>query len=156
MPLFTLSHLHRSGDLSQIESRAGSNARVGMYRSPVFNVQRFALKITGVQWNITGVLWKPSVRRRGASPGTVQAGPHAGAEARVSESAPISRRRVGRHCRCSRLTRGGDSIYHDKCLTREPILPARTANQYRARYWSAVRAGKIGSPARRFIMSQER
>jgi hypothetical protein len=45
---------------------------------------------------------------------------------RVSESAPISRRRVGRHRRrCSRPTRGGDSIY-DKSLTGEPILPART------------------------------
>jgi hypothetical protein len=34
-------------------------------------------------------------------------------------------------------------------LTGEPILPARTANQYLARYWFAVRAGKIGSPVRR-------
>jgi hypothetical protein len=33
----------------------------------------------------------------------------------------------------------------------EPILPARTADQYLARYWSAVRAGKIGSPVMRFI-----
>jgi hypothetical protein len=30
-------------------------------------------------------------------------------------------------------------------MTGEPILPARTANQYLA-YWFAVRAGKIGSP----------
>jgi hypothetical protein len=44
-------------------------------------------------------------------------------------------------------------------LTGEPILPARTANQYLARYWFylarywfAVRAGKIGSPVRRFII----
>jgi hypothetical protein len=36
-------------------------------------------------------------------------------------------------------------------LTGEPILPARTANHYLARYWSAVRAGKIGSPVMRFI-----
>jgi hypothetical protein len=51
-------------------------------------------------------------------------------------------------------------------MTGEPILPARTANQYlarywfavaqvklvhRARYWFAVRAGKIGSPVMRFI-----
>jgi hypothetical protein len=35
--------------------------------------------------------------------------------------------------------------------TGEPILPARTADQYLARYWSAVRAGKIGSPVMRFI-----
>ncbi len=67
---------------------------------------------------------------------------------RVSESAPISRRRVGRHRqRCSRPTRGGDSIY-DKSLTDEPILPSRTANQNLARYWFAVRDGKIGSPVR--------
>jgi hypothetical protein len=38
-------------------------------------------------------------------------------------------------------------------MTREPILPARTADQYLARYWSAVCAGKIGSPVRRFISS---
>jgi hypothetical protein len=31
-------------------------------------------------------------------------------------------------------------------LTGEPILPARTANQYLARYWFAVRAGKFSSP----------
>jgi hypothetical protein len=36
-------------------------------------------------------------------------------------------------------------------LTGEPILPARTANQHLARYWFAVRAGKIGSSVRRFI-----
>ena len=41
----------------------------------------------------------------------------------------------------------GDSIY-DKSLTGEPILPSRTANQYLARYWFAVRDGKIGSPVR--------
>jgi hypothetical protein len=40
-----------------------------------------------------------------------------------------------------------DSIY-DKSLTGEPILPSRTADQYLARYWSAVRDGKIGSPVR--------
>jgi hypothetical protein len=40
-----------------------------------------------------------------------------------------------------------DSIY-DKSLTGEPILPSRTANQYLARYWFAVRDGKIGSPDR--------
>jgi hypothetical protein len=32
---------------------------------------------------------------------------------RVSESAPISRRRGGLHRRCNRPTRGGDSIYHN-------------------------------------------
>jgi hypothetical protein len=31
------------------------------------------------------------------------------------------------------------------------ILPARIADQYLARYWSAIRAGKIGSPVMRFI-----
>jgi hypothetical protein len=36
-------------------------------------------------------------------------------------------------------------------MTGEPILPARTADQHLARYWSAVRAGKIGSPVMRFI-----
>jgi hypothetical protein len=36
----------------------------------------------------------------------------------------------------------------DKSLTGEPILPSRTADQYLARYWSAVRDGKIGSPVR--------
>ena len=83
---------------------------------------------------------------------------------RVSESTPISRKRAGRHRqRCSCPTRGGDSIY-DKSLTGEPILPSRTANQYLAtgepnlpsrtanqylaRYWFAVRDGKIGSPVR--------
>jgi hypothetical protein len=30
-------------------------------------------------------------------------------------------------------------------LAGEPILPSRTANQYLARYWFAVRDGKIGS-----------
>jgi hypothetical protein len=39
----------------------------------------------------------------------------------------------------------------DKSPSSEPILPARTANQSLARYWFAVRAGEIGSPARRFI-----
>jgi hypothetical protein len=62
-------------------------------------------------------------------------------------------------------------------MTGEPILPARTADQYLARYWwtigprfapvklvhrscdllvdnwSAVRAGKIGSPVMRFIIA---
>jgi hypothetical protein len=33
-------------------------------------------------------------------------------------------------------------------LTCEPILPSRTSNQYLARYWFAVRDGKIGSPVR--------
>jgi len=33
-------------------------------------------------------------------------------------------------------------------LTGEPILPSRIANQYLARYWFAVRDGKIGSPVR--------
>jgi hypothetical protein len=37
-------------------------------------------------------------------------------------------------------------------MTGEPILPARTANQYLARFWFAVRAGKIGSPVMRFII----
>jgi hypothetical protein len=37
-------------------------------------------------------------------------------------------------------------------LTGEPILPAQTANQYLARCWFAVCAGKIGSPVRRFII----
>jgi hypothetical protein len=41
-------------------------------------------------------------------------------------------------------------------LTGEPILPARTANQHLARYWFAVRAGKIGSPVRRFIRRRRR
>ncbi len=36
----------------------------------------------------------------------------------------------------------------DKSLTGEPILPSRTANQYLARHWFAVRDGKIGSPVR--------
>jgi hypothetical protein len=40
-----------------------------------------------------------------------------------------------------------DSIY-DKSLTGEPILPSQTADQYLARYWFAVRDGKIGSPVR--------
>jgi hypothetical protein len=62
-------------------------------------------------------------------------------------------------------------------MTGEPILPARTANQYLARYWFtvrycfavragkigppvmvrywfAVRAGKIGSPVMRFIINR--
>jgi hypothetical protein len=39
-------------------------------------------------------------------------------------------------------------------MTDEPILPARTANQYLARFWSAVRAGKIGSPVMRFIINR--
>jgi hypothetical protein len=39
-------------------------------------------------------------------------------------------------------------------LTGEPILPAQTANQYLARYWFAVCAGKIGSPVRRFITNR--
>jgi hypothetical protein len=39
-------------------------------------------------------------------------------------------------------------------MTGEPILPARTANQYLAIYWFAVRAGKIGSPVRRFIINR--
>ena len=39
-------------------------------------------------------------------------------------------------------------IVGDKSLTGEPILPARPANQYLARYWFAVRAGKIGSPVK--------
>ena len=109
------------------------------------------------------------MQRRGTSPGTVRARSHAGARRRVrtvlakpgvecspdlphglrrvSESAPMRRRRVGRHRRrCSRPIRGGDSIY-DKLLTGEPILPARTANQYLARF--AVRAGNIGSPWKR-------
>jgi hypothetical protein len=30
-------------------------------------------------------------------------------------------------------------------MTGEPILTARTADQYLARYWTAVRSGKIGS-----------
>jgi hypothetical protein len=34
----------------------------------------------------------------------------------------------------------------DKSLTGEPIFPGQTANQYLARYWFAVCAGKIGSP----------
>jgi hypothetical protein len=38
-------------------------------------------------------------------------------------------------------------------MTGEPILLARTADQYLARYWSAVRAGKIGSPVMRFIIN---
>jgi hypothetical protein len=37
-------------------------------------------------------------------------------------------------------------------MTGEPILPARTADQYVARSWFAVCAGKIGSPVRRFII----
>jgi hypothetical protein len=41
-------------------------------------------------------------------------------------------------------------------MTGEPILPARTANQYLARYWFAVRAGKIGSPVMRFIIKRTR
>jgi hypothetical protein len=45
-----------------------------------------------------------------------------------------------------------DSIY-DKSLTGEPILPSRTANQYLARYWFAVRDGKIGSPVRDLSLS---
>jgi hypothetical protein len=36
-------------------------------------------------------------------------------------------------------------------MTGEPNLPAQTADQYLARYWFAVCAGKIGSPVRRFI-----
>jgi hypothetical protein len=36
----------------------------------------------------------------------------------------------------------------DKSPTGEPILPSQTANQYLARYWFAVRDGKIGSPVR--------
>jgi hypothetical protein len=39
-------------------------------------------------------------------------------------------------------------------LTGEPLLPAQTANQYLATYWSAVRAGKIGSPVMRFIINR--
>jgi hypothetical protein len=39
-------------------------------------------------------------------------------------------------------------------LTGEPNSPARTANQYLARYWFAVRADKIGSPVRRDIGSR--
>jgi hypothetical protein len=66
----------------------------------------------------------------------------------VSESAPISRRRVGRHRqRCSRPTRGGDSIY-DEFLTGELFSPSCTTNQYLARYWFAVRDGKNSSPVR--------
>jgi hypothetical protein len=34
-------------------------------------------------------------------------------------------------------------------MTCEPILPARA---YLAKYWSAVRAGKIGSPVRMMIV----
>ena len=33
-------------------------------------------------------------------------------------------------------------------LTGELFLPSRTANQYLARFWFAVRDGKIGSPVR--------
>jgi hypothetical protein len=73
------------------------------------------------------------VQRRGGAPGTVRARPQAGAWRRVrtvlakpgvecspdlprglrrvSESTPISRRRVDRHRRCSRRTRARDSIY---------------------------------------------
>jgi hypothetical protein len=39
-------------------------------------------------------------------------------------------------------------------MTGEPILPARTADKYLARYWSAVGAGKIGSPVKRFIINR--
>jgi hypothetical protein len=39
------------------------------------------------------------------------------------------------------------SIENDKSLTGEPMLPSRTANQYLARYWFAVRDGN-GSPVR--------
>jgi hypothetical protein len=48
------------------------------------------------------------------------------------------------HC----LFRSRIAWYGDKSLTGEPILPARPANQYLARYWFAVRAGKIGSPVK--------
>jgi hypothetical protein len=98
------------------------------------------------------------VQRRGTAPGTVRARPlttegarrrvrtvlaKPGVECspdlprglrRVSESAPISRRRVDQYRRCNRPTRGGDSIYDRQIglLTGEPILPAQTANQYLA------------------------
>ncbi len=46
----------------------------------------------------------------------------------------------------------GPSLINRK--TGEPILPALTANQYLARYWFAVRAGKMGSPVWRFIINR--
>ena len=37
-------------------------------------------------------------------------------------------------------------------LTGELFLPSRTANQYLARYWFAVRDGKNSSPVKKFII----
>ena len=39
-------------------------------------------------------------------------------------------------------------------LTGELFLPSRTANQYLARYWFAVRDGKNSSPVKKFISSK--
>ncbi len=39
-------------------------------------------------------------------------------------------------------------------LTCELFLPSRTANQYLARYWFAVRDGKNSSPVKKFIINR--
>jgi hypothetical protein len=39
-------------------------------------------------------------------------------------------------------------------LTGELFLPSRTANQYLARYWFAVRDGKNSSPVKKFIINR--